>query len=188
MSLKEGKLSKAEKEFEKTIEDVRNGKKVSAEKLARYISGASMPAEIYEELIAKYEAIQNEKSHKKLQISKKKKTIRIILCVILLSSLVAGAVIYHFNAIEKAYADGNSWGQHIGYKQGQKAGYDKGYAYYEKIKDEYEFYHEYAVRVTTTGKKYHRYDCYHAKDKSFYIYNISTAEAKGYTPCLDCYD
>jgi hypothetical protein len=105
-----------------------------------------------------------------------------------LSSLVAGAVIYHFNAIEKAYADGNSWGQHIGYKQGQKAGYDKGYAYYEKIKDEYEFYHEYAVRVTTTGKKYHRYDCYHAKDKSFYIYNISTAEAKGYTPCLDCYD
>lgn len=119
---------------------------------------------------------------------KTKKTVYIIIGIVLLLSLVAGAVVYHFNAIEDAYNEGNSTGYSTGYSKGHKIGYDKGYAYYKDIKDEYEFYHEYAVRVTTTGKKYHRYDCYHAKDRSFYIYNISTAEAKGYTPCLDCYD
>lgn len=123
---------------------------------------------------------------------KTKKTLCIILSIILLVSLSVIAVVYHNNAIEDAYNEGNNkgytTGKAKGYSEGFDKGYDEGYACYERIKDEYNFYHKYAVRVTTTGRKYHRYDCYHVKDRSFYIYNISTAEAKGYTPCLDCYD
>lgn len=56
----------------------------------------------------------------------------------------------------------------------------------EMISDEYEFYHKYAVITTTTGYRYHKYDCYHLNYNSFYIYNISNAASQGYTPCLDC--
>ena len=57
----------------------------------------------------------------------------------------------------------------------------------EKIYDEYEFYHKYAVITTTTGYRYHKYDCYHLNnDNGFYIFNIENAAHQGYTPCLDC--
>lgn len=55
------------------------------------------------------------------------------------------------------------------------------------IEDEYAFYHDHAVVVTTTGEKYHRYDCYHIADRSFFIYNTEYAEWRGYEPCLDCF-
>ena len=119
-----------------------------------------------------------------------------IICVVLLLSLAFVAVNYHLHTTDDAYSNGKRIGYNSGkltgysegYEKGYDEGYDEGYKLYEAIKDEYEFYHEYAVRVTTTGKKYHRYDCYHVIDRSFYIYNIENAKAKGYTPCLDCFD
>lgn len=48
------------------------------------------------------------------------------------------------------------------------------------------FWHEYAVIVTSTGSKYHTYDCQHVDGKKFWIYNIDAAKSKGYSPCLDC--
>lgn len=48
------------------------------------------------------------------------------------------------------------------------------------------FWHEYAVIVTSTGNKYHTYDCQHVDGKKFWIYNIDAAKVKGYSPCLDC--
>lgn len=48
------------------------------------------------------------------------------------------------------------------------------------------FWENNAVIVTTTGGSYHRYDCPHIADRPFYIYNVATANAKGYSPCLDC--
>lgn len=123
---------------------------------------------------------------------KTKKTLCIILSIILLVSLSVIAVVYHNNAIEDAYEEGRnsgySKGHTKGYNKGYDVGYDEGYAYYEAIKNEYNFFHKYAVTVTETGKRYHRYNCYHIKNRGFYIYNIENAEAKGYTPCLDCYD
>ena len=124
------------------------------------------------------------------------KKLYIILCIVFLLSLASVAVVYHYNAIEDAYKEGTNTGyvngKSIGYNEGKSVGYnegyDKGYGYYEEIEDEYQFYHEYAVIVTTTGKKYHRYNCYHIEDRNFYIYNIENAKVKGYTPCLDCYD
>ena len=124
------------------------------------------------------------------------KKLYIILCIVLLLSLTSVAVIYHRNAIEEAYNEGENIGyvegKSIGYDNGKKVGYNegysKGYGYYERVEDEYQFFHEYAVIVTTTGKKYHRYDCYHINNRRFYIYNIENAKAQGYTPCLDCYD
>ena len=121
-----------------------------------------------------------------------KKIVCIVLCVAFLLSIVPVAINYHHNAIDVAYDEGYDEGYNKGhskgYVEGHGDGYDRGYAIYEEIKDEYEFYHDYAVIVTKTGKRYHRYDCYHINNRNFYIYNISNAEAKGYTPCLDCFD
>lgn len=57
---------------------------------------------------------------------------------------------------------------------------------YSAIVDEYNFYHNYAVIVTETGKRYHQYGCYHVNYGSFLIYNIDAAKYYGYTPCKDC--
>lgn len=125
-----------------------------------------------------------------------KKPLYIILCIVLLLSLATVAVIYHYHAIEDAYDEGENIGytegKSVGYENGKSAGYkqgyDEGYGFYEEIEDEYRFYHNGAVIVTTAGKKYHRYGCYHIRNRSIYIYNIENAKAKGYTSCLDCYD
>ena len=164
-------------EYLDAVKAVRKGKKGASERLARYVDSGMIRTEEYEQLIERYDAVRS-----------RKKTAYIILCVILLFSLISVAVDYHNNAVETAYNEGKRIGYSEGYDKGQGNGYDLAYGFYEAIKDEYRFYHEYAVRVTTTGKKYHRYNCYHVKDKTFYIYNISMAEAKGYTPCLDCYN
>lgn len=58
--------------------------------------------------------------------------------------------------------------------------------YKERVDDEYNFFHEYAVIATETGEKYHQYGCYHIKNRDFYIFNISAAKSKGYKPCKDC--
>lgn len=111
------------------------------------------------------------------------------------------------NAENKGYSNGYDVGHDDGYEEGYEAGYDdcdyekaQGYEsgyddgrsdgrseMYDEIGDEYEFFHDYAVIVTTTGSKYHHYGCYHIEGRRYYIYNIENAEAKGYTPCLDCW-
>lgn len=58
--------------------------------------------------------------------------------------------------------------------------------YKESVDDEYNFFHEHAVIVTTAGEKYHEYGCYHIRNRSFYIFNTENAIHRGYTPCLDC--
>lgn len=44
-----------------------------------------------------------------------------------------------------------------------------------------------AVFVTTTGSKYHRYDCHYLDGSNFWIYNVELAEYKGYEPCSQCW-
>lgn len=58
--------------------------------------------------------------------------------------------------------------------------------YKERVDDEYNFFHERAVIVTTEGEKYHEYGCYHIRNRRFLIFNTENAIHKGYTPCLDC--
>lgn len=55
------------------------------------------------------------------------------------------------------------------------------------LRDECNFFDENAVIVTTEGRKYHTYACWHWSGHNIYIYNIENAEAMGYTPCLDCH-
>lgn len=59
---------------------------------------------------------------------------------------------------------------------------------YDERNDAWRFYTNYAVIVTTTGRKYHHYGCPHLDGRDFYIFNIDNAEYQGYTPCLDCWD
>ena len=167
MSLK-GEISHTE--LLNTIDDARKGKKKAIKKLSERHQKGFLSTEEYNKILTEY------------RINKSRK-IKALLCIVLLVSLSVIAVVYHNNSIDDAYYEGIR----SGYTKGYDKGYDKGYAHYERIKDEYNFFHKYAVRVTTTGKKYHRYDCYHVKGKSFYIFNISEAEGQGYTPCLDCY-
>lgn len=49
------------------------------------------------------------------------------------------------------------------------------------------FYKANAVFVTSTGYKYHEFDCYHIAGRPYWIYNVEAAESMGYEPCLDCY-
>lgn len=60
--------------------------------------------------------------------------------------------------------------------------------YFDDTIDEWAFFHDYSVIVTTTGSKYHHYGCSHLDGHRYYIYNIELAESKGYAPCLDCWD
>lgn len=48
------------------------------------------------------------------------------------------------------------------------------------------FWRENAVIVTTTGEKYHRFDCKYVRDRPIYIYNVENAIYKGYTACMIC--
>lgn len=128
-----------------------------------------------------------------------KKTIGIIVSIVLLVALIVGAAIYHNHTLDNAYNKGNSEGYNNGHSIGYDAGYDAGYDVghddgyeegnrtYKKIKNEYRFYRNNIVLVTTTGKKYHRYECHHINDRTIYIYEIDDAKAKGYTSCLDCF-
>lgn len=90
-------------------------------------------------------------------------------------------------AEETHYESGHSDGYDFGYELGYELGYDDGYNDgYGENEDELYFWREFAVIVTSTGKKYHTYDCYHIEDRPFQIFNIATAKARGYTACLDC--
>lgn len=49
------------------------------------------------------------------------------------------------------------------------------------------FYEAYAVCVNDDSPYYHKPECDYFDDSSFYIYNVDTARAKGYTECPYCY-
>lgn len=159
------------------------------ERLAKYVEDGDISTEVYNELIEKYGSVPiSEKPKRQINKGKLKKIAYIVLCIILLISLVAGAVAFYNDAIDNAYGEGRKAGYDSGHSIGYSVGYKKGYAYYTDIKDEYRFYHNGAVITTTTGKRYHRYGCYHIKNRSIYIFNIENAKAQGYTKCLDCFD
>lgn len=46
---------------------------------------------------------------------------------------------------------------------------------------------EEVVYITPTGKRYHRYNCYHIKDSDVKSISITEASNLGYTPCKDCF-
>ena len=168
------------KELVAAVEDLKNGKRNAKRNLRKFVNREISPY-YYTKLIERYKDVPQEP----YKMSNTTKNL-IALCVfiIILICTCIFAVIYHNNAIDDAYNKGES----KGYGKGYNVGYSKGYRYYEDIKDEYNFYHKHAVIVTTTGQKYHRHSCYHISGRRFYIYNTENAKAKGYTPCLDCYD
>ena len=86
---------------------------------------------------------------------------------------------------DAGYEDGYA----AGHDDGEAAGYADGYAqgklvYYWEVS----FFRRGACIVTEAGEKYHHYDCYHVRNRTYWIYNVELAEAKGYTPCLDCWE
>ena len=121
-----------------------------------------------------------------------------------------GVAVGRNTGYDKGYDKGYDNGYDDGVVVGRHNGYDEGYSAYEKtaienlkiaesavdalIRDAVSFfrraswYSQHACVVTTSGSRYHHYDCYHIKNRSFYIYNIETAKALGYTKCLDCWD
>lgn len=196
MSLKDNERTLSVEERAKlavAIEDYKDGDRNAISRLQNLVKSGIISNEMYKEIIKANEPTfrknfpRREKLNKE-KSRKRKKLIRIILCIILLLSLTASAVIYHLYAIDSAYADGYDIGKIKGYSEGYDKGFDKGYGQYKEIKDEYNFYHKNAVIVTTSGSKYHRHGCYHIKKRSGYIFNIENAKYKGYTPCLDCFD
>lgn len=95
--------------------------------------------------------------------------------------------------MEEGYKEGYGIGYEVGIGEGSETGYDEGYndgysdgkwLYYWEVR----FFRNSACIVTTAGSKYHHYGCYHIGDSSYWIYNVELAEAKGYTPCLDCWE
>lgn len=86
---------------------------------------------------------------------------------------------------EAGYEEGYTEGWDAGYDCGQEDGYTEGRALYAA---EVYFFRNGACIVTTAGDKYHHWGCYHIGDSSYWIYNVELAEARGYTPCLDCWE
>lgn len=93
---------------------------------------------------------------------------------------------------QEGYAEGVNDGGAAGYKDGfsagKTAGYKDGYSegklvYYFEVS----FFRTGACIVTEEGYRYHHYGCPHVDGHDFWIYNVELAEAKGYTPCLDCW-
>lgn len=68
---------------------------------------------------------------------------------------------------------------------------DKNFLYKlekQSLNTEVLWYESYAGIVTSSGDVYHKYGCYHINDsESFWIYNVSQAEALGYRACYDCH-
>lgn len=99
-----------------------------------------------------------------------------------IGTVVLGCIVYHFT-YNKAFEEGRK----KGYDSGHKAGYTSGlYDGYNKVADEYEYFHEAAVIITPGGSKYHRFGCSHINEREVYILNIEAAVDIGYSACLDC--
>lgn len=115
---------------------------------------------------------------------RKRRNVKRLICIILIPVLIAAGGIGSYYSYERGHKDG----YHSGYDDGRGVGYNCGYLEgYNKISEEYEFFHNAAVIVTTTGSKYHHYNCHYVKNSDIYIYNIENAKYKGYTPCSDCF-
>lgn len=83
------------------------------------------------------------------------------------------------------YDDGEADGYEDGYQVGNNTGYNRGVSkYFSELK----FFRNNAAIVSISGNKYHHYGCGHISGRRYYIYNIELAQARGYTPCLDCWE
>ena len=123
---------------------------------------------------------------------RKRRNVKMLICIILIPVLIAAGGIGSYYSYEhgynSGYGNGHKEGYYSGYNDGRDVGYNCGYlAGYNKISEEYEFFHNAAVIVTTTGSKYHHYNCHYVKNSDIYIYNVENAKYKGYTPCSVCF-
>jgi len=135
MSLKDNEWTLSVEERAKltvAIEDYRDGDRNAISRLQNLVKSGIISSEMYKEIIKANEPMfrknfpRREKLNKE-KSRKRKKLIRLILCIILLLSLIASAVIYHLYAIDSAYADGYDIGNIKGYNEGYDKGFDKGY-------------------------------------------------------------
>ena len=184
--------SKQTKAFLDAIDDVRNGIKNSEERLYDFVKNGSISVESYNDLIKRCRDLRIKKEvvrGKKYKETRRKlnRILPFVACAVILCIAILLLLNYHNNEIDASY----EIGYHNGYNKGESDGYNDGYKdgtkYIQNLRNEYDFFHNNAVIVTTTGNKYHRYGCQHIKNRPYYIYNIELAKAKGYTPCLDCH-
>jgi len=140
------------------------------------------------------EFYETAERYEPVQQTSKSSPLKIIAIMWAVALVLVGSYSFgHHNGTSDGYFDGYD----IGYSEGHDEGYDQGHTdgmkdgedyLWDIIGDKYSFYYDNAVLVTTTGSKYHHYDCYHIDGRRYYIYNIELAEGKGYEPCLDCFD
>ena len=133
---------------------------------------------------------------------------KVLISLVVLFVIVACSLQSYHAGVEKGMLSAEALRDEIsedGYREGYGVGYEAGAAegsdavYQEGYNDGYSdgkwlyywevwFFRNNACIVTTGGEKYHHYGCYHLGDSSYWIYNVELAEAKGYTPCLDCWE
>lgn len=126
---------------------------------------------------------------------------RILAAVLVLFVMVSLSVVSYEKGVKEGqafgYDEGNGDGKEAGYEEGYTEGWDAGYDCGQEdgftegralYAAEVYFFRSGACIVTTTGDKYHHWGCYHIGDSSYWIYNVELAEAKGYAPCLDCWE
>lgn len=142
---------------------------------------------------------QNTNSKKRAKCRKKRNFKMLVLIILIPMLVISGGIGCYYSyqvGFDKGgvvgWNNGHREGYFSGYDEGHSKGYDEGHSKgykegYRSISDEYNFFHKYAVIVTTTGSKYHRYDCHYVENSDIYIYNIENAKYKGYTPCSDCF-
>ena len=109
--------------------------------------------------------------------------------VALILSFISGGLVWRKIDGQRVWDAACIVGHDEGYQEGLTAGYNDGYSdgkwlYYWEVR----FFRNNACIVTSTSTEYHHYGCDHINGSSYWIYNVELSEAKGYTPCPDCWE
>ena len=117
------KYKVAQPDIAEAVEDLKNGKRYAKRKLRHLVDIRRIDKYEYKEIIKRYNKINVRKEPSDII----KKWIKLGIIILLILSLITGAVLYHNHAIDDAYNDGKSKGYNTGHNEGYFEGYHKGY-------------------------------------------------------------
>ena len=162
----------------------------NASKFCKYCGSTAIPLTDHNDLIE----LPKKQEQPKIPFKEKfkqyfnKKTIVPIISAIICCALV-GTIIYQqieFNAKKSEYEN------HITDMRNEINSLKKSLSTVRseniRYKSKIDFFDNHVVFITSTGGKYHKYDCHYFQDSktSFWAYNTEAAKSLGYKACSEC--
>lgn len=159
-------------------------------KFCKYCGNTITPSKQVQELSTiekKSEPLKKPLPGKLKAVFNKKHALSIVLAIICCS--LVGAIFYQqieFNAQKSEYEN------HITDMRNEINSLKKSLSTVRseniRYKSKIDFFDNHVVFVTSTGEKYHKYDCHYFQDSktSFWAYNTEAAKSLGYKACSEC--